>query len=175
MTRPPTLWIQLCYPYRLCCLLCCVVLSDAFAVSVACGHPTTKFGRIRDHVSPTRHALLAAREPLQGLTLGIPSTDTPWAPRRRSTQSPHYITRTEALRGAANRVLFSQFYILLYLGMALLSSVRALCLRFHGERSGLTSPMVLEPKSAWRRSSSRRRPGVRPCPSTSWTLSSTRA
>ncbi|BGP54967.1 hypothetical protein JCM8202_003477 [Rhodotorula sphaerocarpa] len=38
-----------------------------------------------------------------------------------STQSPHYITRTEALRGAANRVLFSQFYILLYLGMALLS------------------------------------------------------
>lgn len=36
-------------------------------------------------------------------------------------RSPHYITRTEALRGAANRVLFSQFYILLYLGMALLS------------------------------------------------------
>lgn len=38
-------------------------------------------------------------------------------------RSPHYITRTEALRGAANRVLFSQFYILLYLGMALLSCV----------------------------------------------------
>ena len=41
----------------------------------------------------------------------------------RPMRSPHYITRTEALRGAANRVLFSQFYILLYLGMALLSCV----------------------------------------------------
>lgn len=37
--------------------------------------------------------------------------------------SPHFMTRTEAIRGAANRVLFSQFYILLYLSMAILSCV----------------------------------------------------
>ncbi|GJN89635.1 hypothetical protein Rhopal_002622-T1 [Rhodotorula paludigena] len=37
--------------------------------------------------------------------------------------APHFMTRTEAIRGAANRVLFSQFYILLYLSMAILSLV----------------------------------------------------
>jgi len=38
-------------------------------------------------------------------------------------RTPHFITRTEAIRGAANRVLFSQFYIFLYLSMALISCV----------------------------------------------------
>ncbi|GAA5825244.1 hypothetical protein JCM3770_003168 [Rhodotorula araucariae] len=38
-----------------------------------------------------------------------------------SLRSPHFITRTEAVRGVANRVLFSQFYIFLYLSMALIS------------------------------------------------------
>ncbi|GAA5843966.1 hypothetical protein JCM9279_003689 [Rhodotorula babjevae] len=38
-----------------------------------------------------------------------------------SLRTPHFITRTEAIRGAANRVLFSQFYIFLYLSMALIS------------------------------------------------------
>ncbi|TNY21199.1 hypothetical protein DMC30DRAFT_416222 [Rhodotorula diobovata] len=38
-----------------------------------------------------------------------------------SHRTPHFISRTEAIRGAANRVLFSQFYIFLYLSMAIIS------------------------------------------------------
>ncbi|GAA5970642.1 hypothetical protein JCM11641_007382 [Rhodosporidiobolus odoratus] len=36
---------------------------------------------------------------------------------------PHYLSRTELMRGVANRFLFSHFYIFLYLGMASLSLV----------------------------------------------------
>lgn len=61
---------------------------------------------------------------------------TPPLPCDRPTRSPHFITRTEALRGAANRVLFSQFYILLYLGMALLSYVHSLSLPFEAVTLG---------------------------------------
>ncbi|GAA5908614.1 hypothetical protein JCM6882_003693 [Rhodosporidiobolus microsporus] len=38
-------------------------------------------------------------------------------------RSPHYLSKTELMRGVANRFLFSHFYIFLYLGMALLSLV----------------------------------------------------
>ncbi|GAA6055319.1 hypothetical protein NBRC10513_008224 [Rhodotorula toruloides] len=50
-----------------------------------------------------------------------PSSTPPPGSFDQPLRSPHFITRTEALRGAANRVLFSQFYIGLYLLMALLS------------------------------------------------------
>lgn len=39
----------------------------------------------------------------------------------RPSRSPHFVSRTEAIKGISNRFVFSTVYVWLYLSMALLS------------------------------------------------------
>jgi len=93
------------------------VVPTALALSDAC---TTRqpARRLR------RRQLVRGQSSLRLQTDGSLLTLRPPSPCAHSSlRTPHFITRTEAIRGAANRVLFSQFYIFLYLSMALISCV----------------------------------------------------
>ncbi|GAA5886575.1 hypothetical protein JCM5296_005334 [Sporobolomyces johnsonii] len=59
----------------------------------------------------------ARTPPLGGDERGVPFGDASPQPSR----SPHFVSRQEAFKGIANRFVFSQFYVFLYLGMAALS------------------------------------------------------
>ena len=48
----------------------------------------------------------------------LPSTD---APRSATAKSPYHLPTSERLRGVANRIMFSRYYIIFYLAMTGLS------------------------------------------------------
>ena len=51
----------------------------------------------------------------------------------RSARTQHGLTRSEMIQGMANRFMYSQFYIILYLCLAILSLVSIVLVRIVGQ------------------------------------------